>query len=99
MSQATFSVRMDETLKKQFDTLCQDFGMTATTAINVFARAVVRERRIPFEISATQPAVARECAMQAFKSLRSQAKANGVANLSLDEINEEIRLARQGEGT
>lgn len=55
MSQATFSVRMDETLKKQFDTLCQYFGMTATTAINVFARAVVRERRIPFEISATQP--------------------------------------------
>lgn len=37
--------------------------------------------------------------MQAFKSLRSQAKANGVADLSLDEINEEIRLARQGEGT
>lgn len=44
MAQATFSVRMDETLKKQFDYLCQDFGMTATTAINIFARAVVRER-------------------------------------------------------
>jgi len=42
MAQATFSVRMDETLKKQFDSLCQDFGMNASTAINVFARAVVR---------------------------------------------------------
>ena len=51
MAQATFSVRMDETLKKQFDGLCQDFGMNASTAINVFARAVVRQRRIPFEIS------------------------------------------------
>ena len=38
MAQATFSVRMDETLKKQFDSLCSDFGMTASTAINVFAR-------------------------------------------------------------
>ena len=28
MAQATFSVRMDETLKKQFDGLCQDFGMS-----------------------------------------------------------------------
>ena len=53
MAQATFSVRMDETLKRQFDALCADFGMNATTAINVFARAVVRERRIPFAIAAT----------------------------------------------
>ena len=95
MAQATFSVRMDETLKKQFDSLCQDFGMTATTAINVFARAVVRERKIPFEISAPEPAVTREGAMQAFTALRAQAKANGVADLSLEEINEETSLARR----
>ncbi len=50
MAQATFSVRMDETLKKQFDSLCAEFGMNTSTAINVFARAVVRERKIPFEI-------------------------------------------------
>ena len=53
MAQATFSVRMDETLKRQFDALCADFGMNATTAFNVFARAVVRERRIPFAIAAS----------------------------------------------
>ena len=53
MAQATFSVRMDETLKRQFDALCTDFGMNATTAFNVFARAVVRERRIPFAIQAS----------------------------------------------
>ncbi len=57
MAQATFSVRMDEDLKRQFDTLCGEFGMNATTAFNVFARAVVREQRIPFEItSASAPA-------------------------------------------
>ncbi|MBP3217163.1 MAG: type II toxin-antitoxin system RelB/DinJ family antitoxin [Lachnospiraceae bacterium] len=54
MAQQTFSIRMDEELKKEFDALCSEFGMTATTAFNVFARAVVRERRIPFEI--TSPA-------------------------------------------
>ncbi|MCI6638134.1 MAG: type II toxin-antitoxin system RelB/DinJ family antitoxin [Bilifractor sp.] len=95
MGQATFSVRMDETLKKQFDSLCQDFGMTATTAINVFARAVVRERKIPFEITASEPAVTREGAMQAFRALRNQAKTNGVTDLSLDEINNEINLVRR----
>lgn len=94
MAQATFSVRMDETLKKQFDCLCQDFGMNASTAINVFARAVVRQRRIPFEISSPEADITREGAMQAFNALRAQAKNNGVTNMSLDDINKEINLAR-----
>ena len=94
MAQATFSVRMDETLKKQFDSLCQDFGMNASTAINVFARAVVRQRRIPFEISSPENYITREGAMQAFNALRAQAKENGVADMSLDDINREINLAR-----
>ena len=94
MAQATFSVRMDETLKRQFDLLCQDFGMTATTAINVCARAVVRQRKIPFEIASSEPEITRENAMQAFAALRAQAKANGVSDMSLDEINNEIRLSR-----
>ncbi len=94
MAQATFSVRMDETLKKQFDSLCQDFGMNATTAINIFARAVVRQRRIPFEISSPETDITREGAMQAFNALRAQAKENGAADMSLDDINREINLAR-----
>lgn len=97
MAQATFSVRMDENLKKQFDALCADFGMTASTAINVFARAVVRERKIPFEIVSPEPEVTREQAMQAFLSLRAQAEKNFPQGMSLDEINEEIRKARYGE--
>ena len=94
MAQATFSVRMDEVLKKQFDGLCQEFGMNASTAINVFARVVVRQRRIPFEISSPESEITREGAMQAFTALRAQAKNNGVADMSLDDINKEIGLAR-----
>lgn len=98
MAQATFSVRMDETLKKQFDALCSDFGMTASTAINVFARAVVRERKIPFEIASPEPEITREQAMQAFMSLRMQAKKKFPQGMSLEEIDEEIRKVRCGEG-
>ena len=95
MAQATFSVRMDESLKKQFDKLCQEFGMNASTAINIFARAVVRQRKIPFEISSPKSDITREGAMQAFMALRAQAKDNGVADMSLDDINKEINLARK----
>lgn len=50
MAQQTFSIRMDAHLKKEFDALVEDMGMNATTAFNIFARAVVREKKIPFEI-------------------------------------------------
>jgi addiction module RelB/DinJ family antitoxin len=53
MAQAMLSIRIDEGLKKQFDSLCSEFGMTTTTAITVFAKTVVRERKIPFEIAAS----------------------------------------------
>lgn len=39
-------------IKKQFEAFCSDVGMTMTTVVCVFAKTVVRERRIPFEISA-----------------------------------------------
>lgn len=51
---AVFSVRMDENLKAQFEILCNRFGMNMSTAINVFARAVVCERRISFESSSPE---------------------------------------------
>mgnify|MGYP001783279287 CR=1 FL=1 len=93
MGQTTFSVRMDESLKNQFDNLCKEFGMNASTAFNIFARAVVRERKIPFEISAPIRN-SLEDGHAAFHALRLAAKDNHLQDMSLDEINEEIRLAR-----
>ena len=97
MAQATFSVRMDEELKRQFDSLCADFGMNATTAFNVFARAVVRERKFPFEIVSPKQDITRNDGMKAFMALREEAKVNGIQDLSLEEINAEINQARSGE--
>lgn len=48
--------------------------MNASTAINIFAGAVVRQRRIPFEIVSSESDVTREETMQAFLALREQAK-------------------------
>ena len=54
MAQTTMNVRMDAEVKKQFDALCAEFGMNASVAVNIFAKAVVRERKIPFEITARE---------------------------------------------
>ena len=51
MAQTNINIRMDETLKEQFDQFCSDIGMSMTTAICVFAKTAVRQQRIPFEIT------------------------------------------------
>ena len=56
MSEMTnVNIRMDKELKKQFETFCNDVGMSMTTAFTIFANKVVREYRIPFEVSAEMP--------------------------------------------
>ena len=52
MAQAMINFRMDEELKRSMEQICQDMGMSMTTAFTIFAKKVTRERRIPFEISA-----------------------------------------------
>ena len=51
MAQTTFSVRMDSEVKKQLDDFCAQVGMNTTVAFNMFARAVLREKRLPFEVT------------------------------------------------
>jgi DNA-damage-inducible protein J len=55
MATSTLNVRMDADVKKRLDQFCANVGMTTTTAVNLFARAVLREDRIPFEITAERP--------------------------------------------
>lgn len=55
MAQVSINIRMDAELKKEFAALCEDLGMNITTAINIFAKKVINERGIPFEISLKQP--------------------------------------------
>jgi len=51
MAQITVSIRMDEELKKQVDAFCKEVGMSFSTAVALFAKTMVREKRIPFEIT------------------------------------------------
>ena len=95
MAQATFSVRMEESLKIEFETLCNYFGMNMSTAINIFARAVVNERRIPFEIAASD-LFSPDNSKKIFAEIRKQAVENGVSNMSMEEIDKEIQKARKG---
>lgn len=44
--------RMDEELKKSMEQICEEIGISLSTAFTIYAKAVARERRIPFELTA-----------------------------------------------
>lgn len=46
------NVRLDEQTKKDMSVVCNELGLSMSSAFNIFAKAVVRERRIPFEVTA-----------------------------------------------
>lgn len=95
MAQSAMTVRLDPEIKSQFDKLCQQFGMSANTAVNIFINQVIRSRSIPFVITASDdPAKVRSKALEAFATARNQAETSGGKELTLEEINEEIKKAR-----
>lgn len=51
MAQSNVNIRMDEDLKRQFDYVCEELGMNMSTAITIFAKKMIRENAIPFEVS------------------------------------------------
>ncbi|MCL2321519.1 MAG: type II toxin-antitoxin system RelB/DinJ family antitoxin [Oscillospiraceae bacterium] len=55
MAETNINIRIDEGLKQNFDNLCNDLGLTITTAITIFAKTAVRQQKIPFEISLDIP--------------------------------------------
>ena len=52
MPSTSVTIRLDENLKKQAEKLFHDMGLNMTTAFTIFAKAVVRHNKIPFEITA-----------------------------------------------
>ena len=55
MALATLTSRVEEEDKIAFDEFCSSVGLTASAAINMYVKVVVRDRKIPFEIKQEDP--------------------------------------------
>ena len=42
---------MEHALKRDFDEVCNELGLSMTTAITMLAKKMTREKRLPFEVS------------------------------------------------
>ena len=44
--------KMDSDVKQNMEEVCSEMGLTLTSAFTMFAKKVISERRIPFEVTA-----------------------------------------------
>jgi DNA-damage-inducible protein J len=63
---------MDEDLKRRFDSFCAEVGMNASVAVNLFVKTVIREQRIPFEITTAPNQETRAAIEETEKDLKSR---------------------------
>ena len=93
---ANLYARIEPDVKEQAEAILAALGIPASNAINMFYKQIILHRGLPFRVSLNAASDAeREGAMRAFLALRAQARANGVADMALDVINEEISRARR----
>lgn len=90
-----YTIRIDNETKSQFDSLCKRLGLSVSTAFNLFIRKSLREQAIPFRIDLNSNNLVMENAKRAIEEMRSASAQNGLSEMSLEEINEEIRLSRK----
>ena len=50
MAQTNLTIRIDEDIKKDAESLFNRIGLNVSAAINVFFRQAIREQSIPFEL-------------------------------------------------
>ncbi len=48
----TVTVRLDSNLKQQAENICNEMGLNMSSAITIFLKRLVKDRAIPFKVSA-----------------------------------------------
>lgn len=74
MALTTISARIDEQDKVKFDEFCSSVGLNTSIAINIFIKAVLREKKIPFTITSEVPNAETKRAMEEFTEMQQYPK-------------------------
>lgn len=50
MGQATITFRIDEDMKEELNGICEALGLTLSGALTIFAKKMISERGLPFDV-------------------------------------------------
>ena len=88
MALSTLTARIDENDKRNFDSFCSSVGLTTSAAVNMYVKAVLREKRIPFEIRQEDPFFSAENQAYVLKSVQELRSGNGTAHELIENEDE-----------
>ena len=86
---ANINIRIDDSLKKEAEAIFANIGMTASTAINLFYKQVVRTHSVPFDLIADIP---NDLTVEAIEEGRKIARDGKVGYNSISALKEALDL-------
>ncbi len=95
MASTLVQIRVDEDLKNEATSIFEQLGLDLPTAFRIFLKKSVEERGIPFSMKVNSEKEALKQANNILKMANKEAKKNKIQNLTLDDINAEIRAYRK----
>lgn len=90
MAQTNINISIDDNLKRQFNSICNELGLNMSTAFTIFAKATVQQQRIPFEISLNMPNAETIVAIKESERISHDPNMKGYTDI--DKMMEELLL-------
>jgi len=95
MATSLVQIRVDNSLKERAATIYEGLGIDLSTAVRMFLKRSVLAGGIPFSMTLPKTEYKAERALRAMQEISEASKRNGLADMSLDEINAEIDATRK----
>ena len=80
------NIRMDDKLKEQFADFCDNIGLSMSSLFNVFAKKVVQEKKVPFDLTYNEDPFYSESNMKWLKKSIEQFHNGQVVTKTMEEL-------------
>lgn len=95
MASSLIQIRLDDELKSEACALYEALGIDLPTAVRMFIKRSVMVKGIPFSMTLPKQEYKAERAVRAMREISEEASKNGVADMTLEEIEDEIATVRR----
>ena len=82
----TISIRLDNDEKKELEEMCEDMGMNITTFYMIYTKKVLRDRKIPFEITAPKDPFYSNSNLKQLRKAEQQIREGRVVEKTIEEL-------------
>lgn len=82
----TITLRLEDSVKEALDDMVAEMGMNLTTFYTIYTMRALRDRRIPFDITAPQDPFYSNSNMQQLDKATEQVKNGNVVMKTLEEL-------------